>query len=146
MTSPAQDAAAILVSAGVGVLGAPSGATGWRIMVGRHVDLPDQQIALVDTGGSNSNPAFLLDEVSLQALVRGPKDRYDLGWQKAKDVKDVLLGRDPQDLTTSRWDGVTALGDITYMGADDNNRPLFSMNFRIFVEPNTAALGSRVPL
>lgn len=143
MSSPAETAKDVLNSAGVGAI---SGSTGWQIKVGRLVDPPNTIIALFDTGGSNPWPSMLIDFVSIQALIRGEKDRYDTAWAKAKEVKDALLGLPPQDLNTNHWTSVTGIGDIAFLRYDDSNRPLFSVNFRIIIEPQTSALSHRVPL
>jgi hypothetical protein len=144
MGSPAAGAAGLLVDAGLGT----SNATGvdWAIKVGRLTDSPDRCIAMFDTPGQSPNPRDLLDYVAIQALIRGPKDDYAAGWQKAKDVKDVLLGMFPRDVGDDHWDGVVGMGSTAFLRYDDNNRPLFSVNFRIFLEEAQSTLTHRTPL
>lgn len=139
MSSPAEGAASLLTSAGIAT-------SGWEIKVGRLVDKPDKLIVMMDTPGQNPNPKWLLSYPFIQAIVRGPKDGYGAGWAKAKEVQDVLLGLEPQDVNGDRWSGVTGVGDISFVRYDDNNRPLFSVNFRLLLEPATSPLTNREPL
>lgn len=132
MASPAESAASILVTAGVV---AASGAT-WPIFFGRLMATPDAQVSVQDTPGQNPNPRWLLDFPTISFIVRGPKDDYPTAAAKAKAIKDKLLGTNPIDLPgVGRWDGVTMLGDTNFLRYDENSRPLFSLNFRIILEP-----------
>lgn len=142
MAIPSAGAKTLLAAALVGDL------TGgeWPINVGELHDEPDAQIVLVDTGGFTPNPGWIVNYLSLQALVRGVEYGYDTAYTKARNVQEVLLGLAPQDISGDRWCGVTGIGDVTYLGKDDKNRPLFSVNFRIIMEFADSALSARDPL
>jgi hypothetical protein len=143
MTFPALEARDVLVADGVG---ASSGAT-WPIKVGPLTSQPDAVIAIIDAPGQSPNPKWLLDFPAIQVVVRGKPDDYPTAKAKADEVKDALLGIDA--FTTpagNRWDGVTMMGDVNYLGPDENSRPQFSLNFRIIREPATSTLTSREPL
>lgn len=137
--SPAVAAKDVLVTAGV----VAASGVGWRVFVGRMVDDPDTIVTMMDTPGKNPNPKWLLNEPTIQALVRGGKDDYSGGWSKAKEVQDVLLGITPQVVNGDRWDGVLGMGDVTFLKYDEKNRPIFSVNFRMYVEPAASALTNR---
>lgn len=128
MTSPAQQAYALIQDQAVIT-------TGWQLFVGRMPAVPDSAVCLYDTGGTNPNPRWLLDYKHIQALIRGPKDGYADGYAMASKIKDALLGIESQDVGSDRWVSVTGMGDIAFLKNDDNSRPLFTINFRVIIEP-----------
>lgn len=150
MPSPAQDAA-FLLGESPAIAG---GATGWRLGVGALTPDPHQQVVILDAPGSNPNPKWLLDFPSIQVIVRGNPDDYDAAYTKIKAIKDRLLGRtsghvgtppvDPAPEYRNWWTSVTGLGDIIPLGQDDKSRFLFSVNYRIILEPATGT--NREPL
>lgn len=148
MPSPAEGIAWYLNSKGIG--STTPGATTWPIKIGRLVETPDAMIALFDTGGFSPNTKWLLDFPTVQALVRSGKDSYQSGYAKALEIKDVLLGVEPQDVGSTgqqvHWSGITMLSDLTFLKYDDNSRALFTVNFRLLVERPTNALTNRDPL
>lgn len=142
--SPAVQVASVLIAASVG---SSVSTDSWPITVGRLMSDPDAQIALYDSPGQTPNPKWLLDFPIVQVMVRGGKDDYPGGWSKAQDIKDVLLGRDVEILIDGdRWDGITMLGDVSFLKYDENSRPLFTANYRIIREPAASALTQREPL
>lgn len=145
MGSPAVGARQLLLNANVGAMPVDD-STVWPIHVSRRMEKPDAQIVCFDAPGESSNPKWLLDEPHVEVMVRGPKDDYPTAYNKAKEVKDALLGLTPQDVNGDWWAGVLILGDITPLGYDEQNRPLFSINFKLFVEPATSALTNREAL
>lgn len=145
MSSPAEGAKDLLITAGVAAL-VESGSA-WTIKVGRIIEVPDKLLAVFDTGAAqNANPAWLLDYPTIQCIIRGPKEGYSSGWSKGLEVKDVLLGLDPTTVNGDSWDAVTCMGDLIPLKYDDLNRPLFSINFRIILEPAASGLTNRAAL
>lgn len=134
MASPAENAANLLVTAGVGVL-APG--VGWNIFWGKIPTSPDTIITLFNSPGAPPNPRFLLDFPSLNIRIRGAKLGLQVAYDKAKAVKDALLGLPPQAVGGDRWDSITMVGDINDLGFDESERPLMSLNFRLIIEPAT---------
>lgn len=133
----------LLVTAGVGVFNATSG---WSIHIGREPVKPDTVMTIARTGGLPSNPAYLLDYPNIQVRVRGKASGYQAAEQKIRDIKDALLGLPSQDLNGDRWVSITQLTDIVHIGFDDNDRPLFTVNLALIIEPPTNALTNRIPL
>lgn len=106
-----------------------------------------RQVAIFDTGGAPPEPSLLLDYPTVMVQVRGNKDDYTAAFNKVKEVKDRLLGSTPQVMGNGdRISGILGLGDINSLGYDESDRPLFSVNFRLFVEPVTNSLTHRVSL
>jgi len=141
MGSPAYGALTLLQNMSV-----VNGTTGWAGFLSRLPDSPDRAVNMVDTSGQTPNPKHLLDIVTIQALIRGVPDSYVDTWNKAKDVKDALLGLPSQEVNGDWWSGVLGLGDLALVSYDSKSRPIFSVNFRIFVEPPASQLGHRESL
>lgn len=143
MQSVAVQAANILATAGVCTL-----STGvWPIKVGQMPAAPYACLAAYDTPGQTPEVKFLLDYPGLMVTVRGDPGDYAAAYSKAGDVKDVLLGIDPQDVAGGdHWSGCTMMGDINSLGSDDNDCPLLTMNFRVLLERAPTALTNRESL
>jgi len=136
----------LLVSQGVGVFAAT---TGWGIFVGKMPDdtsSADTAIALINSGGRPPNPKWLLDYPSVQVMVRGTSGGYRDAWDKAAEVQDALLGIPSQDVTDGRLVSATAIGHINAIGCNGSNRPLFTVNFQLIVQPTASALTHRQAL
>lgn len=140
MASPADAASDFLPNTVVG------GSTGWTLKIGRDVATPDQIVVFSDSGGSNPNPKWLLDFPNIQVRVRGAPGGYSEAYAKAKQVSDVLLGIASQNVGSDRWVSVTGLGGIMFTHYDDQERPTFSVNFRLIIEPATSSLTNREAL
>lgn len=119
------------------------GTTGWTLFTGKAPAEPHQAVTSFDTGGTSPWPSRLLDFNAVQFQVRGNPGGYAEAYTKAREVKDVLLGLDSQDIGSDRWVSVTMAGDIAYVGEDDKDRPLFSLNFRCIIEPAASQLTNR---
>jgi hypothetical protein len=141
MSSPADQLASIVPTT---VL---EGATGWVTKIGKITPEPDKVAVFYDTGGSNPNSRWLLDYRSVQCVVRAPPSEYSTAYDKIQQVRDCLLGITSLTLGSGdRVDGITMMGDIAFINYDDQQRPTFSVNFRVFWEPATNGLTQREPL
>lgn len=139
--NPLEHLADLLVAASVGARAAQSG---WGIFAGKAPLTPDTVITLYNTGGLVPNPKWLLDYPSIQAIIRGAKSGGAATYDKAREVRDTLLGCDSQTINGERLVAINMVGDIATLGFDDNNREMYSVNFSLIVEP--AAGLNRVPL
>ncbi len=135
----------LLVTASVGVSGAASPTTDNSIWVSKMPTTPDQVISVLHTGGFAANPKWLVDFPSVQVMVRGVKGGYVTAQAKGQAVKDALLGLPSQDVLGDRVTEVNMLGDMVSAGYDESNRPLFSLNFRLIVEPATGTNRTALP-
>lgn len=120
------------------------GSSGWKLKVGKMPDAPNKVVVMYDTGGQPPNPRWAVDFPMIMASIRGDPNDYGPAWIKAREVRDALLGIDSQDVGSDRWVSVTCPGDIGFVGYDDAQRPLLSVNFRLIIEPS--AVGNREAL
>lgn len=147
MAGPAEGVAQLLSTSTppVGSLGGPT-TVDWRIGIGKMLDKPDRQICCYDVSGQNPNPKWLLDYPAVNIIVRGAPQDYRAANQKATDCIDVLLGQFPRIVNGDSWDAITVISSSSHVGNDANDRPMFSMNVQIILEPAASALTHRLPL
>jgi len=131
----------LLVAAGDGVFAAT---TGWGIFIGPEPTNPDTTITIREFAAGAPMPKWLIDFPSVQTMIRGAPGGYQAAKLKARDVLNTLHSIPSQDLNGDRWDGIIAQSGPGYLGVDDNNRPKFSINFRLIIEP--AAGTNRISL
>jgi len=141
MNDPAEAIKDKLVTDSVGAFGLGSG---WRIFLGRFPDTPDTIILVNGTGGANPYPHLRLNFPSVQVMLRGEQNGYQEARAKAKEVCDKLLGMDTEVLNFDTYRSCNQIGDVIWLGQDENNRPIFSANFRFIVEPATG--DNRIPI
>ncbi len=134
MKSTSEDMKGVLVSASVGTFAATSG---WAIFIGQEPTSPDTVVTLFDAGGSSPNPKNLLDNPNIQVRIRGAVNGYQAAYTKALAVRDALLGLTKRTINNTVYVGVYQMGDIMFIGFDDNSRPLFVTNWRIYREPSS---------
>lgn len=120
--------------------------SGWTTEIGVMPKTPDKVIMISDTGGPTPNPKWLLDFPTIQVMVRAGTNGYLIGWAEAKAVKDILLGCDSRNVNDDRWVAVNIASDLAFIGRDENERPLFSINFQLIVEPQTNSDTNRAAL
>lgn len=142
MTAPSISAKDILVNAGVGVFGNKDAT--WPIWIGRMPDTPHNAIFIADSGGASPEPKWLLDYPNISIIIRGFD--YSAAYSKAKEVKDILHTLPSQTINDDRWVSCLLVGDINFLGMSDRDRPSFSLNFRLIIEPLDASGDNRVPL
>lgn len=143
MADPCDGIKSLLVTASVGASG---GSNDWAIYIGRMPDQPDNCICIYPSSGGAPNPKWLLDYPGIQVIVRGDEGNYDAARQKAQDVKDVLTGLPSQTITSDRWVGIWMVGDIQPVNWDPKKRWMFSLNFRLIIEPASNSLTHRSAL
>ena len=122
----------LLVTAGVGTFAAT---TGWGLFIGIMPDTPDTALAINQTGGQSRSPRWRINYPSVQVMVRGRADDYRGAYDKAEEVMDNLVGIPSQDLNGDRWVAINAIGDVNWLGRDEKDRPMFSVNLSLIIEP-----------
>jgi len=130
MRSPAHDIAIYLTALGVGTFG---GVAAWSINVGAEPETPDEAVTVYDTGGNAPMPDIELRDTTLQVRVRGPV--YADAYEKANEIYGFLTQETTREIGEARYIGIWATSDIGAIGRDDNNRFLFTANFRIERQP-----------
>lgn len=133
----------IVGSPALGIFGA---ATGWGVYIGALPIAPDTVILVNATGGRDPYPHLLLNMPSVQVLVRGAKNGYVAARGKLEAIVNRLLGMGTTALQGDTFRSCNQIGDISYLGQDDNTRPMFSANFWFIVEPAALAGGHRVAI
>lgn len=129
MRTPAHDTA-LTLSALVG-FGAFGATDDWSTYVGREPlasDGPVNCVTVYDTGGGGNVLADLRNP-SIQVRVRSHS--YNAGWQKANEAYEALVNDlqfATEDATILTW---VAISDVAYIGRDDGDRCLFTVNFNM---------------
>jgi hypothetical protein len=125
--TPAYDIALYLESIGIGVFAD-------TLHVSREPAGPDDVVTLYDTGGT---PLLTdhdeLREHTIQIRVRSTE--YLDGYQKQQDIFEAFLGFLPVDIGDYNYPGLWATTDILPIGRDDNDRFLFTCNYRALRQP-----------
>ncbi len=124
----------LLVAASVGVFGAPSG---WGIFIGPEPAEPDTTITIREFGGAGPMAKWLVDFPSIQTMIRGAPGGYQAAKTKAQEVLDELHSIPSLDLNGDRWNSIIATSGPAYNGLDKSDRPKFSVNFKLIIEPAT---------
>ena len=128
MKSPAHDLALWMASEGVGTFGN-------TIHVSREPISPDDVVTLYDTGGSApllSDHAELRDH-TIQVRVRNTD--YPAGYEKQQEIARIIQGLEPFVTDDYEYTGIWMQSDIIAIGRDDNDRFLFTANYRVVREP-----------
>lgn len=126
---PPKGILALLDAAGVKEAGA------WHVATGRLVDKPDKMVVISSPGGRSSEPVVAQDYPTVQLLVRGAKGSggQEAAYLKAKECRAALLGIPSRPTEYENLSSVTAIGDVTDVGYDDADRPIFSVNLQLIV-------------
>lgn len=133
--TPEEGIVTLLENASVGVFNSNED---WSIVIGTTIDQPDNLISVMGTSGKAPNPMWNIDFPSVQVKVRGANSNYVAARQKARDIKDALLGLPSQNVNGDRWTAINMIGDITPIGNDAKQRPMFTINFALIIEPTAA--------
>jgi Bacteriophage minor capsid protein len=123
----------ILVAASIGVFQPDALDTDWVISISRMRDKPNKMICVYDSTSLAPEPGLDIDYPGIQIVVRGEPDGYKDAFNKARRIKDALLGMPRTEINGDIWASVTMLGDILPLGYDDSERPEMSMNFQLIV-------------
>lgn len=129
------------MTAGVGTFAATSG---WGIFIGAMPASPHTAILVNSTGGRNPFPHLLLNFPSIQVVVRSSSNGMDAAYDKISACVDALLGMASQSVNSDVWRSCTQMGDIAFLGYDENQRPLYSANLSFIVEPASGT--NRIPI
>lgn len=132
MAEPEDGIKDLLVAAGVGTFAASSG---WGIFIGPQPTKPDTTITIREYAAEAPMPKWLIDFPSVQTMIRGSPGGFVAAKTKAREVLDALHSIPSQDLNGDRWDSIRALNNPAYIGKDETERPMFSINFTLIIEP-----------
>ena len=94
-------------------------------------------VTFIDYGGGTGHPGYRLDFPAVQIFMRSRSTRYD-GVEVMTEVKDIFMNREPEDLedgSETRIVATNVIGDINFIGADENNQQYFTLNIDLITEP-----------
>lgn len=123
MTSPAYTIARYLETQGFGE---------WAndINVSLEPSEPVECITLYDTGGQDPD-SDEQDVFNKTIQIRIRTLNYLETYTKLEQIRDLLINQ-----TIAGINGIWMQGDILYIGRDDNDRHLFTTNFRLLIQGN----------
>ncbi len=114
---------------------------------------PDEEkvITVTQYEGRAPNPKWLVDYPNIQVMVRLPSNQHEEGMEVCTIIRDILLGHPGIDLPDDkgRIISITAGSGITDLGRDEQdpkNRHMFSLDFRLIVEPTKTTHSNRESL
>ncbi len=131
----------LLVAAGVGTFGSQ---IGWGIFIGPEPSKHDTTVSIREGAGPGPMPKWLIDFPRIQTMIRGAPGGYQAAKTKAQEVLDELHSIPSQDLNGDRWNSIITISGPAYIGLDQKDRPRFTVNFRLIIEPATGT--HRIPL
>lgn len=133
MRTPAHDTALYLAAlAGFGTFG---GSTAWSVYAGREPLTPEDVVTCYDTGGA---PGPLIDFRKPTVQVRVRSDSYDDGWQKVNDAYEALVQPVSVSVTDATILGWVPTSEVAFIGRDERDRALFTVNFEIMRDGSSA--------
>lgn len=129
---------ASIIAAGTTQVGSTSS---WPLYTGHLPDstaLPDQAVALLHTEGFGDMARVDISDLGLQVLVRGqPINTVSTGYEEAfaiaEAVRDALHDfSGPSSSGGRHYPGIWGISGPFFAGFDENMRPLFSANYRVW--------------
>jgi len=102
---------------------------GTDIFIGVMPDSPDNCVCIIDAGGYAPQPNYTYLRPSFQVSVRGSRQGYQDAWDDAQTIRDALHGVAGETINSTYYSQILATSDIMFVGNDDNDRPLFIINF-----------------
>ncbi len=111
-----------------------AGEFGVDLFIGKEPSDPANCLTLFDTGGGEQNAKLALDDTDLQIRVRDVN--YLDGYAKLNSVKLLLEGKESFVVNANKYIGIWATSNIAFMKRDENDRSIFTANFRLTREPS----------
>ena len=127
MNSPAQDVSTLLVAASLSLT------LGTNLFCFEEPDSPDAVVTCYDTGGLDPEPGYVYLKPTVQVRIRGSKKttKWATAYTLTEGIRNALHGVQNQTVGGTKYIQILAQGDILSLGVDDNNRPLYTINFAI---------------
>ena len=101
------------------------------LFINKMPSSPDNVVSIHDASGESPEVNYTYEKPGVQIRVRGAKGGYKAAHEQAQDIRNFLHPTGNLTINGARYVGIWAEGDIIPLGDDDNERPLFSMNFRV---------------
>lgn len=102
------------------------------LFVSKEPDTPDAAVTIYDGVGGPPDVQHRLDYPGVQVRIRGARNNgYAAAYSLAEDIKLVLNGYAGKIINSTTYVLIRATTDILFLGYDDNDRPMFVINFDI---------------
>ena len=101
-------------------------------------------VTIYDTGGIDLSDRLAIDNDTIQFRSRNA-DYLD-GYSKLDVIKRFLEAKESVVVNSTRYVGFWIVGGIVYIGKDDNDLFLWTLNMRIAREPQVSESGNRLTL
>ena len=99
------------------------------------INVPETFVTALDVGG-DSNPRWLRDNNRVHIRVKSKAFQYLEGWNVAQAIKDFLLGKRTILIGDVYYVRFVSNSDPYFVSYDENNRPIFAMEFTVTREYN----------
>lgn len=94
--------------------------------------VPDAFVVIYDSGGFDPEAAGKnFDKPTVNVRVKGRPGDFAGAQALIQSVKASLHQRTPETKNSTRYLGIWQMGEIAFVEYDDENRPVFSANFRV---------------
>jgi len=97
----------------------------------RMPESPDSVITVLDQPGSPPEHMLWYYKPKVQVLVRGSRNSYKSTKSLANNVLTCLHTYGPWVTGDTNYVGIWATSDVIFIGYDNSDRPVFSLNFLI---------------
>jgi hypothetical protein len=94
------------------------------------INVPQTFVTALDVGGT-ANPRWLRDNNRVHIRVKAQANNYMEGWETAQKIKDFLLGKHTIMIGDVYYIRFVINSDVYFVSYDDNNRPIFAMEFTV---------------
>lgn len=126
MATFVEEVGAILTAAAVATTGATS--TGWTLKYRDLEPTPAQMVAVIPSGGLDGEQVVELDYPSVQVLVRGSSAAGSALETQVAAV-NAALHLYSGTVNGRVYVNIARKGDVLWLGRDQNQRPMYSLNF-----------------
>ena len=111
-----------------GVCSTAPSSTGWRLCYRDPIPTPARVICVVPSGGFRQDGKAPIDRPTFQLLIRGSSQD---GAALETKVNDAVRALNCFDGLLNGWyyADIQKQGDVLWLGRDENQRPLYSVNF-----------------
>lgn len=128
MNAPSKDLAILLAASSTGLT------LGTDLFYSREPDgasIADKIVTVLDTPGLDPATYTTLLAPNAQVRIRGNAGEFDDSFTLAETVRNTLHAVKNTTVGGTRYIHIIATSDLNWLGYDDNNRPLWTINFRI---------------
>lgn len=129
MNAVSVDIMQLLTDNSLGTVGVDLFAMGW----GEGVDA---QTLVMDQSGRDSALKEVYENPLFQILVRGDKNGdLNTAYGTIRSIHEFLIAQPTTQINGEDYLGFEPIGSIAPLGRDDNDRPVWSMNYFTFRNP-----------